>query len=213
MSLRIDVWSDVVCPWCYIGEHRLGLALARSPHGADVEIVWRPFQLDPRAPVEPQPVADAYARKFGGADAARTVIERISAAARADGLPIRLDRAQRANTFDAHRLMTWALPTGRQGALGAALFRAYFVDGANVADRTVLAACAADVGLDGDAAAEMLATDAHVDDVRAQLEEARDLGISAVPSFAFPGGFVLPGAQDPAVFERILAKLATRAAS
>jgi predicted DsbA family dithiol-disulfide isomerase len=210
LTVRLEVWSDVVCPWCYIGEHRLARALDRSPHGADVEVVWRPFQLDPRAPTEPQPVRDAYARKFGGPDAAQQVIARITAVAEAEGLPIDLDRAQRANTFDAHRLMAWARPHGHQGALGAALFRAYFVDGAGVADRAVLADLAAEVGLPRTGAADLLASDALVDEVRADLERARVLGITAVPSFEFPGGFVLPGAQEPEVFERILDRLASR---
>jgi predicted DsbA family dithiol-disulfide isomerase len=208
--VQIEVWSDIVCPWCYIGEHRLAVALAQSPHGADVEVVWRPFQLDPHAPAAPRPVVDAYARKFGGPDAAREIIARITAAATADGLPIHLDRAQRANTFDAHRLMEWALAAGRQPEVGSRLFRAYFVDGRNVADRTVLAEVAADAGLDADAATAMLASDRFVAEVQADLARAHELGVTAVPSFVFPGGFVLPGAQEPAVFARILAKLATR---
>lgn len=209
MTLRIEVWSDVVCPWCYIGEHRLALAVERS--GVAVDVVWRPFQLDPRAPAEPQPVVEAYARKFGGPEAARRVIERITDAARADGLELRLDRAQRANTFDAHRLMAWARPRGRQSEVGMRLFRAYFVEGRNVADHAVLAEVAEAAGLPGSEATAMLASGECAGEVREQLARADELGISAVPSFLFPNGFVLPGAQDPAVFERIFTKLAARA--
>jgi predicted DsbA family dithiol-disulfide isomerase len=209
MTLPIEVFSDVVCPWCYIGEHRLAQAVERS--GVAVDVVWRPFQLDPRAPVDPQPVVEAYARKFGGPEAARQVIARITDAARADGLQLRLDRAQRANTFDAHRLMAWARSHGRQTEVGSRLFRAYFVDGRNVADHAVLTEVAVAAGLSGPDAAAMLATDECVAEVRDQLARAAELGISAVPSFVFDNGFVLPGAQDPAVFERIFAKLAARA--
>lgn len=209
MTPRVEVWSDVVCPWCYIGEHRFAQAIERS--GIEVEVAWRAFQLDPGAPAEPQPVVEAYARKFGGPEAARQAIERVSDAARGDGLPIHLDRAQRANTFDAHRLMVWAGPRDRQTDVGAGLFRAYFVDGRNVADHAVLVDVATEAGLPGAEAAAMLASGEGAAEVQEQLARARELGITAVPSFAFENGFVLPGAQEPAVFERIFAKLAARA--
>jgi predicted DsbA family dithiol-disulfide isomerase len=209
VTLRIEVFSDVVCPWCYIGEHRLARAVEQS--GVAVDVVWRPFQLDPRAPVDPQPVVEAYARKFGGPEAAQQVIARITDAARADGLELRLDRAQRANTFDAHRLMAWAVPRGRQSEVGMRLFRAYFVDGRNVADHAVLTEIAGAAGLPEPDAVAMLASGECVAEVREQLARAAELGISAVPSFVFENGFVLPGAQEPAVFERIFAKLAVRA--
>ncbi len=211
--MLVEVWSDIVCPWCYIGEHRFAAALAASPHGAEVEVVWRPYQLDPRAPAEPQPVVEAYARKFGGPEAARQVIEHISEAARGDGLPIDLGRALRANTFDAHRLMAWALPRGAQAAVGSRLFRAYFVDGEDVADRQVLVGLAGDAGLPAGQVAAFLDSDALVAETHAELARGRELGVSAVPSFVFGGQFVLPGAQDPEVFVRILDRLASRAAS
>jgi len=210
VTLTVEIWSDVVCPWCYIGEHRFGTALDRLAPQADVEVVWRAFQLDPRAPLRAEPVVEAYARKLGGPDAAARAIARVSDAASGEGLEIHLDRARRANTFDAHRLLAWAHAHGRQATLATELFRAYFVAGLSVADHDVLVDLATTAGLPREEAADLLDGDDFTDAVRADLEMARELGITAVPSFRFPGGFVLPGAQDPAVFERILHKVLAR---
>src|SRR6478672_8605700 len=131
--MKIEIWSDVVCPWCYIGKRRFEEALREFEHADEVEVRWRPFQLDPRAPSTPTPVLDAYARKFGGPEQARMIVDRITAVAAEVGLDFHLDIAQRGNTFDAHRLL-WLVrdDPSLQGALKERLMRAYFVDGADI---------------------------------------------------------------------------------
>lgn len=214
--LHVEVWSDIVCPWCFIGKHRVEravAALADDPaFDATVELVYRPFQLDPRARrglVEP--AADAYARKFGGADAAARMIARVTAAAAAEGIELRLDRALRANTADAHRLLAWALEQAGpavQAVLKESLMTAYFVDGENIGDADVLAARAAAAGLDAAAAQEHILGEAGVEDLAVGLQRAADLGISAVPTYVVDGRWSIPGAQDADVFARVFRRLA-----
>src|SRR4051794_18030031 len=130
--MLVEIYSDVVCPWCYIGKRRFEEALARRPDTADITVVWRPFQLDPNAPTTPSPVVDAYARKFGGEERAIQIVEHLSGVARDAGLDFHLDVAQRSNTLDAHRLLWFALERGGpalQGAMKERLLQAYFVDG------------------------------------------------------------------------------------
>jgi predicted DsbA family dithiol-disulfide isomerase len=136
----VEIYSDIVCPWCYIGLHQFGTAIERSPHAGTLEVEFRAYQLDPRARNEPTPVWDAYVRKFGGEDAAAAVIGRITGAAAAVGLDLRLDRALRVNTFDAHRLVWLAGSGARQWDVERRLLEAYLVEGRNVADRTTLVA-------------------------------------------------------------------------
>ena len=147
-GVLVEVYSDIVCPWCYIGQHQFGLALERSPRAADLDVQFRAFQLDPRARNEPTPVWDAYVGKFGGEDAAAAVIARITGAAAAVGLELRLDRALRVNTFDAHRLVWLAGARARQWEVERRLLEAYLVEGRNVADATTLVAIAEEAGLD-----------------------------------------------------------------
>jgi predicted DsbA family dithiol-disulfide isomerase len=206
----VEIYSDVVCPWCYIGKRRFDDALARFAGRDDVTVVWRPFQLDPTAPVTPTPVADAYARKFGGPEQAGRMIERITGVAAGEGLDFHLDVAQRANTFDAHRLIAHAGTEGRQGAIEERLLRAYFSEGRNVADRDTLADLAADVGLDREKAATFLASDDGVAALREELLEALERGVTAVPTFVFEGRWVVPGAQDADTMLRVLETVATK---
>ncbi len=209
----MEIYSDVVCPWCYIGKRRFEAALARFEGAGEVEVVWRPFQLDPGAPVTPTPVREAYARKFGGPEAATAVIERVTTAAAGDGIELRLDIAQRANTFDAHRLLWWAEGHGHQDELEEALMRAYFTQGRDVGDRGELAAIAGEAGLDPAAAAAFLASDEGRADVRAQLDQAYEKGITAVPTFVFAGTWAVPGAQEPDTMLLVLERVAARAAA
>ena len=158
--MLVEVWSDVVCPWCYIGKRRFAAALdtlADDPtFDTDIEIVYRPYQLDPTAPPgTTMPVREAYARKFGGPEQADAIIDNITGMAAAEGLEFHLDRAQRANTRDAHRLLWFAETSGSpetQAALKERLLAAYFVDGLNVGDPDVLVEAAAAVGIDADEA-------------------------------------------------------------
>jgi predicted DsbA family dithiol-disulfide isomerase len=214
MEMLVEIYSDVVCPWCYIGKRRFEAALERFEGRDDVSVVYKPFQLDPRAPKEPTPVADAYARKFGGPDEAMRIIDRVTDTAAADGLDFHLDVAQRANTFDAHRLLAYANERGVQAAMKERLLQAYFTEGKDVADHEQLADLATDVGLDKGAVAAFLASEEGVDALRAELRDSLERGITAVPTFVFDGLWSVPGAQDPdtmlLVLQRVAEKLAAR---
>jgi predicted DsbA family dithiol-disulfide isomerase len=150
------------------------------------------------------PVADAYARKFGGPEEAMRIIERITTTAEGEGLDFHLDVAQRANTFDAHRLLEYAHERGRQDAMKERLLQAYFVEGKDVADHAQLADLAADVGLDHAEVAAFLASDEGVEALREELRDSVERGITAVPTFVFAGLWSVPGAQDPDTMVRVL---------
>jgi predicted DsbA family dithiol-disulfide isomerase len=205
--MRVEIWSDVICPWCYIGKHRFERALERFEHGEQVEVVFRPFQLDPTAPPGVvTPVPEAYARKFGGPDQARRMIERVTAVAAEDGLELRLDRALRANTRDAHRVLDLALERGVQPAVKERLLRAYFTEGRNVADPDALAELGGEAGLDPSEVARLLDGDERRDVVSSARREADELGITAVPTYVLAGQWAVPGAQDPDVFLQVLSR-------
>ena len=208
--MRVEIWSDVVCPWCYIGKRRFEQALENFDGRDEVEIVFRPFQLDlTAAPGAATPVADVYARKFGGPERAAQIIGHVTNVAAASGLEFHLDRAVRANTLLAHRLLWFAEPRGVQIALKEELLRAYFTDGRNVGDPEVLVEIAERVGLDRAEVEELLASDEGTDEVRAELAVAAANDITAVPTFVFDGRWTVPGAQDVEVFERVLERVAT----
>jgi predicted DsbA family dithiol-disulfide isomerase len=204
MEMLVEIYSDVVCPWCYIGKRRFEAALERFDGRDDVTVVYKPYQLDPRAPREPTPVVDAYARKFGGPEEAMRIIQRVTDTAAPEGLDFHLDIAQRANTFDAHRLLAYAHDRGQQEAMNERLLQAYFVEGKDVADHEQLADLAAEVGLDRAAVATFLASDEGVDDLRDELRDSVERGITAVPTFVFAGLWSVPGAQDPDTMLRVL---------
>jgi predicted DsbA family dithiol-disulfide isomerase len=210
-QLTVEIWSDVVCPWCYIGKRRFEDAIELVRGEVDVDIVFRPYQLDPTASAsKPMPASEAYARKFGGPEQAEQIIRKITDVAAEDGIEFHMDRAVRANTLDAHRLLWLAAGTGRQVALKQRLLEAYFTDGLNVGDHEVLADCAADVGMDRDRVVAFLEGDDGVLEVREELDLARDLGITAVPTFVFNGSWGVPGAQDAETFAIVLRRLAAR---
>ena len=219
--MLVEVWSDVVCPWCYIGKRRLAAALeqleADPAFDTPIEIVYRPYQLDPTAPPgTAMPVAEAYARKFGGPERAAAMIEHITNVAAEAGLTFRLDRAQRANTRDAHRLLWYALEHGEPGAqadVKERLLAAYFVEGRNVGEPDVLADIAGAAGLDEDEVRRFLAGDEGIAELDSSLSFAREAGITAVPTYVIDNRWSIPGAQDPAVFVQVLTRLAERRAS
>jgi predicted DsbA family dithiol-disulfide isomerase len=206
----VEIYSDVVCPWCYVGKRRFEDALSRFEGRDDVTVVWRPFQLDPHAPTAPTPVADAYARKFGGPEEAGRIIEKMTATAAGEGLDFHLDVAQRSNTFDAHRLIAYAAGNGRQGAMKERLLKAYFTDGLHVADPGVLADLAADVGLDRDDVVQFLASDEGTAELREELLRSLERGVTAVPTFVFENTWAVPGAQDADTMLRVLQTVAER---
>ena len=209
--VEVEIWSDVICPWCYIGKRRFEAAIAELGDEIDVDIVFRPYQLDPTAsPGKAGPVLDAYAKKFGGVERAHEIIDHVTAVAAASGIEFRMDRALRANTFLAHRLLWLAQATGHQIALKERLLQAYFIDGLDIGDPDVLAGCAADVGLDHDRVRAFLDSDDGVDEVRRELGSAQELEITAVPTFVFDGKWMVPGAQDPDTFVQVLRRVVAK---
>ena len=212
--MRVDIWSDVVCPWCYLGTRRFEEAVARL-EGREVEVVHRAFELDPTVPQEGMDLAEYLGRKFGGAQRVAMTHDRLDRAAGDVDVDFRWDGKRRINTFDAHRLAAWALDTAGpqvQNDLHQRLFRAYFTDNRDLADHAVLAALAADAGLDPDRAAEVLASDAYADEVRADERQASELDIHAVPTFVIEGRWVIPGAQEIDTFVELLERAEQRLA-
>ena len=203
IMLRIDVWSDVVCPWCYIGDARFDKALAQFD--GEVEIVRHPFQLDPEAPIPGVPARERYASRFG--DEAQAMLDRVTTEAASEGIRFDFDRALTANTFDAHRALRFASERGKEHELEHALFAAYFSDGLDISDRNVLAERGASVGLNAEELLRYLESDAGVDEIRRELLHAMEIGISGVPSFLFNREFLVPGAVDAPTFLRILEQL------
>ena len=213
-ALRIEIWSDVICPWCYIGKTRFDRAVERLGDEIDLEVTYRAYQLDPTArPGVTEPVAEAYSRKFGGPDQAHQVISRVTSAAAEDGIDMRLDRALRANTLLAHRLLWWASTPecpASQAAVQDRLMRAYFTDGDDIGDPERLAELLSDLGVDPASTTDFLSGDAGVTEVAREIERAGEHGISAVPTFVVDGQWAIPGAQDVDTFERVLRRLAER---
>jgi predicted DsbA family dithiol-disulfide isomerase len=216
-TIRVEIWSDVVCPWCYIGKRRFERAVSQLAGEIDVEVSYKPYQLDPTAsPGRSQPVSEAYAQKFGGSERAEQIIAHVTGVAADDGLEFRMDRALRANTLLAHRLLWLAEQPASpvpQPDLKERLLQAYFVDGLDVGDPDTLAACAAEVGFDRDEVRAFLDTDGGLAEVRADLAQAADLGITAVPTFVVNGMWAVPGAQDSDTFVTVLRRVRDRLAS
>jgi len=209
-KLTVDIWSDIACPWCYIGKRRLEGALARFDHRDDVEIIWHAFELDPSAPPatgEPTAYVEKLAQKYGTTRVqAEAMIKRVADSAAAEGLDFRFDKIRRGNTFDAHRLIHFAHKHDKQDAMKERLLRAYFTDGANLSDRATLAKLAGEVGLDVDAATAALETNAHAEDVRDDEGAAADLGVTGVPFFVVGGRYGVSGAQPADGLLQVLEK-------
>ncbi len=198
-KLRLDIWSDIACPWCYVGKRHLEEALDRFSHRDDVEIVWRAFELDPSAPRirdTSQTYAERLAAKYGTQPPqAQAMIDRMVATAAADGLEFRFDHIRPGNTFDAHRLLHLAHERGKQGAVKERLLRAYMTEGQAIGDREVLAVLAREAGLDEADARSVLESDRYGTEVRKDEALARELGITGVPFFVIGGRLGVSGAQ------------------
>ena len=202
--MMIDVWSDVVCPWCYIGEKRLEQALAQRPELA-VEIRWQPFQLRPDMPAQGEPWGAFAFEKFGGIARAQAAFNQVTTVGREVGLEFNFDRVTSApNTVDAHRLILLAGEYGLQWPLATALFAAYFSDGRNLNDHAQLVEIAVGVGLDGAAVRALLASDAKIADVQHNQESATQLGVQGVPFYVLDQRYAVSGAQPVGVFLRAL---------
>ncbi len=216
-ALTVDVVSDVVCPWCFIGKRRLEVALAQlreQEPALAVTVRWHPFQLNPELPSEGVDRKSYLEAKFGGPARAAQIYDNVRAAGRSVGLALDFDAIERQpNTLDAHRLIAWAQATGDAQALVEALFRAYFIEGRYVGDREVLATIAAAVGYERAAAQAFLDSDALRAEVRAADTRAREGGISGVPFFIFAGTTALSGAHEPATLLDAIAKAREHATS
>jgi predicted DsbA family dithiol-disulfide isomerase len=204
-TLTIDVVSDVVCPWCYLGEKRLEAALVEEPQ--PVAVRWRPYQLDPTIPEGGLDRAEYMAKKFGRDGRLQTVHDNLTRLGAEVGVPFAFDKIKRSpNTLDAHRLIRWALSAGVQARVVDRLFEAYFVEGRDIGDRGVLTEIAAQCGLERTLVEELLAKGTEVDLVREEIAEAQAIGVSGVPFFIFAGRLGVPGAQDPSVLVRAMAE-------
>ncbi|WP_046771504.1 DsbA family oxidoreductase [Jiangella alkaliphila] len=201
-KITVDIWSDIVCPWRHLGKRRFDLALAGFERADDVDVRLRAFELDPHGrPDDPRTTPERMRDDLGMTpQQAAAGLRRITAMAADAGLDYHLDRARPVNSFDAHRLVQYAASAGVGDRVQDRLLRAFTSEGVNIADRGELVRLAAEAGLDADAAARMLAGDAHADDVRADEELGRRVGVSGVPTFLVGGRFLLAGAQPVEVF-------------
>jgi predicted DsbA family dithiol-disulfide isomerase len=210
--MKVEIYSDVACPWCYVGKRRFEQALAAFP--GEVEVVFRPYQLDPAAGPAPRPMLEVLAEKYGpqAAGMARNVADQ----ARGDGITMNFDRVLAANTLSAHRLLWLAereYGPAVQRTLAEALFDAHFTAGADIGDAAVLAELAARAGMDAERARAFLASDEGRPEVEAEIAEARGLGITAVPTFVFAGKYGVQGAQPASSFLQALEAVARETGS
>jgi predicted DsbA family dithiol-disulfide isomerase len=205
-AVHVEIWSDIACPWCYVGKRRLEAALADYEHRDDVTVTWRSFELDPGAPADRgMSSAEHLASKYGfGVDQAKARQAQLAALAAEDGLELRFDRARGGNTFDAHRLVHLAEAHGVQGEMKERLMRAYLTEGELVSDPTTLARLAAEVGLPAGDVDELLAGDRFAAEVRDDERTGEALGITGVPFFVVDRAFGASGAQPPEVLQGLL---------
>ena len=207
--LQIDIVSDVVCPWCYIGKRRIENALALTPD-VPVEINWRPYFLNDWVPREGISREEYLTTKFGSVERYKDIAKRVAAAAAAEGLTYNVDGiARQPNTLDCHRLILWASESGNGARMKQRLMELYFTEGADLSDPDVLVKAAAECGLDAESVRARLASDADVDVVTRAAEQAKEAGIDGVPCFILGGALAVSGAQAP----EYLADAITRAAS
>jgi len=199
--MKVEIWSDVVCPWCYIGKRRFEAALAQFEHANEVEVTWRSFELDPGAPrVQTEPQAERLATKYGvSLEQVKGMNARLIGEAKKEGLDFRLEEAIGGNTFDAHRLIHFAAESGRADAMKERLMKAYFTEGVAIGERAELMRLAVEIGLDEDRVKAMLSAEEFAEAVRADEARARAFGISGVPFFAIDERYGVSGAQPAEV--------------
>jgi predicted DsbA family dithiol-disulfide isomerase len=201
--LTIDVVSDVVCPWCYLGEKRLEAALAGE--SGPVVVRWRPYQLDPTIPKGGVDRGEYMAKKFGRNGRLQSVHDNLTRLGAEVDLPFAFDKIKRSpNTLDAHRLIRWSASAGVQDQVVDRLFKAYFVEGRDIGDRAVLIEIAVECGLDAKLVERLLAEGADAELVRQEMEQAQAMGVSGVPFFIFAGRIGVPGAQEPSVLRQAM---------
>jgi predicted DsbA family dithiol-disulfide isomerase len=201
--VKIEIWSDVVCPWCYIGKRRLEHALGEFEHADDVEIAWRSFQLNPDTPPGPAgPTREYQVQRFG--PQASQMTGRVAALGRDEGLDLNFDTSLTVNTLDAHRLLHLAADLGVGDAAKERLLRAHFTEGADLSDPETLVRLAGEAGVDADRAREVLAGTEYADAVRADIELAQAFGATGVPFFVIDRKYGISGAQPAEAFLQAL---------
>lgn len=204
--MELEIWSDIACPWCYIGKRRLEEALSRFEHADQVQVTWRSFELDPEAPLERTGDRSArIAEKYGiSVERARELEQNLVATAAEDGLGFRFDIARSGSTFDGHRIVHLAAERGLQDAMKERLLRAYFIEGELIDDEATLVRLAEEVGLDAAEVTEALAGGRFAEEVRGDERTAGEIGISAVPTFVVGRAIGVSGAQPPEVLLDLL---------
>jgi predicted DsbA family dithiol-disulfide isomerase len=210
--MDIEIWSDIACPWCYVGKRRFEAALAEFEHADDVRVTWRSFELDPAAPPEREGERAArLAEKYGmTVERAREMERQMTDTAAGEGLDFHLDIARSGSTFDAHRLVHLAAEHALQDAMKERLLRAYFSEGELMSDNDTLVRLAAEVGVDEDEVREMLSGDRFAEEVREDERTAAAFGISAVPTFVVDRALGVSGAHPPEALLRLLREGWTR---
>ena len=206
-TIKLDIMSDPICPWCYIGKAHLDRALESEPdHPFAIE--WHPFQLNPDMPAEGMDRRAYLEGKFGGKEGAVRAYAPVVEHAEKAGLKINFEAMQRTpNTLNAHRLIHCAGIEGRQTAAVSALFKAYFVDARDIGDAEVLADIADGIEMDASVVTRLLATDEDMEDIRKRDAHSREMGINSVPTFIVGGRHAVPGAQPPELWKKVLAEL------
>lgn len=204
--MKIEIWSDIMCPFCYIGKRRFEVALARFEHKDKIEIEWKSFLLSPDAVTDPYKNMHQFLaeHKSISLEEATGLNDRVSYMAAQSGLTYNLDKAIPANSFNAHRLLHFAKASGNQNEMEEAIFKAYFTDGKNIDDAATLMEIASDLGLDTTALAQAMKGDTYVKDVIADVEEAQQLGVRGVPFFVFDRKYAISGAQESDAFSQTL---------
>jgi predicted DsbA family dithiol-disulfide isomerase len=204
--VQVEIWSDIACPWCYVGKRRFKTALGRFEHRDEVQVTWRSFELDPMAPPERIGERAAHlAAKYGTTiEQAREMERRMTEEAANEGLDFRFDLARSGSTFDAHRLVHLARERGLQNEMKERLMRGYLGEGELMSDHGTLVRLAADIGLDDAEVGALLASDRYADDVRDDERTAHQLGISAVPTFVIDRAMGVSGAHPPDTLLEVL---------
>ncbi len=205
--IEIDVISDVMCPWCYIGKRRLEKALAMVPD-VPVDIRWRPFQLDHTIPETGMDRKEYLRKKFGSDEQAAQVYGPVRAAGKDEEIPFEFDKITVSpNTLNAHRIIRWAMAEGVQNAVVERLFQLYFVEGANLTDKTVLADAAVEAGLERPVVERLLESDADLEETKAEISQAQQMGVTGVPAFIIGNRYAVMGAREPEAIAQAISEV------
>lgn len=205
--IEIDVISDVMCPWCYIGKRRLEKALAMVPN-VPVDVRWRPFQLDNTIPESGMDRKEYLRKKFGSDEQAAQVYGPVRAAGKDEEIPFEFDKITISpNTLNAHRIIRWAMAEGVQNAVVERLFQMYFVEGANLTDKAILADAAVEAGLERGVVERLLASDADIAETKAEISQAQQMGVTGVPAFIIGNRYAVMGAREPEAIAQAISEV------